>query len=158
MANLLVVCGLPGTGKSTLAKKVADKINGTILRTDVIRRELEKLDYAEEEKQKVYDEMFGRAKKLLKEGRSVVLDATFDKRKNRQTASNFAQDLRADFKLIEVVCPEKIIKERLMKRKGDASEAKFKHYLEHKKSFQPVKEKHLIIDTSQDIDKQLSRI
>jgi predicted kinase len=37
---LVLVCGLPSTGKSTVAKQIAEDFNGKILRTDVIRREL----------------------------------------------------------------------------------------------------------------------
>jgi len=37
---LIVVCGLPATGKSTLAKHLAADLGGEILRTDIIRREL----------------------------------------------------------------------------------------------------------------------
>lgn len=37
---LIIVCGLPATGKSTLAKHLAIDLGGEILRTDIIRREL----------------------------------------------------------------------------------------------------------------------
>ena len=37
---LIVVCGLPGTGKSTLAKHLSSGLGGKVLRTDLIRREL----------------------------------------------------------------------------------------------------------------------
>lgn len=94
--------------------------------------------------------MFLRAKECLKKGRSVILDATFAKRKNREVAQKIARDLKVDFKIIEVVCPENIVKERMENRRGNASEARFQHYLEYKKTFQPIKEKHLIIDISKE--------
>ena len=37
---LIVICGLPVTGKSTLAKHLAIDLGGEVLRTDIIRREL----------------------------------------------------------------------------------------------------------------------
>jgi len=37
---LIVVCGLPGTGKSTLARHLSSDLGGEVLRTDLIRREI----------------------------------------------------------------------------------------------------------------------
>ena len=54
--KLIIVCGLQGTGKTTVAKKIAEKINAVILRSDVLRMEILKdPKYTEEEKQKIYD-------------------------------------------------------------------------------------------------------
>jgi len=35
---LIIVCGLPGTGKTSLARKIAEKIYAVLLRTDVVRK------------------------------------------------------------------------------------------------------------------------
>jgi len=37
---LIIICGLPGTGKSTLARHLSSDLGGKVLRTDIIRREL----------------------------------------------------------------------------------------------------------------------
>jgi len=37
---LILICGLPGTGKSTLAKHLSSELGGKVLRTDLIRREI----------------------------------------------------------------------------------------------------------------------
>lgn len=155
---MIIVCGLPGTGKTTVAKKIALKIGGILLRTDVIRKELKEENYSQKARQGVYDEMFRRARQLLKESQNVVLDATFYSRKWRKIAKNIAKSLKVDFKIIEVVCPQELVRKRMQKRKGDESEAEYKHYLIYKKLFQPVKEKHTTIDTSRGIDRQLSRV
>lgn len=158
MANLIIICGLPGTGKTTLAKKIAAKIGGVLLRTDVVRKELATQKYTKKERQGVYKEMFNRAKKLLKKDQNVILEATFAERKYRQEAKKIARNLKAGLKIVEVVCPQSLVKERMVKRTGDESQAEFKHYLMYKKFFEPIKEKHIVIDTSQDIDKQLQTI
>ena len=151
---LIVVCGLQGTGKTTVAKKIAVKTKGVLLRTDVIRKEIvKKPTYSEQEEQKVYNKMFSKAKYLLKENRNVVLDATFVMRKYREQAEKISKN--TEIKLVEVVCPEKIVKERIEKRTGDASKAKFEHYLKYKEFFDPITEDHITIDTSKNIDKQL---
>lgn len=148
MAKLTIVCGLPGVGKTTVAKDLSVKTGSVLLRTDVIRKEANILGYSEEEKQLVYDEMLSIAEKLLKGDKNVILDATFNKEKNRQAAQNIAGIDKADFEIVEVICPEEIVKERMEKRSGDESEAKFEDYLKHKKFFEPIKEKHTIIDSS----------
>lgn len=40
MNSLIVVCGLPGVGKSSVAKKIEDKVQGKRFDTDVVRKEI----------------------------------------------------------------------------------------------------------------------
>lgn len=152
---LIIICGLQGTGKTTVAKKVALKINGVVLRTDEIRKEIIKNPvYSKEEKDRVYDEMFSRAKGLIKEGRSVVLDATFVKKENRDRAKGISKE----FRIIEVVCPEGVARERIRKRVGNKNEANFDNYLKYKRFFEAVDEEHMVVDTSKDVDEQLREL
>lgn len=154
---LFIICGLQGTGKSTVAEKISAKVNGVIIKTDVIRGELFKVPaysrkiYSQKQMQQVYDEMFLRTKKIIEKGENVILDATFTKKENR----NKAKAISEKFKLIETICPEHIVKERMVKRFDDSSKAKFEHYLKYKKFFEPIDERHIVIDTSKDIDKQI---
>lgn len=158
---LIIVCGLQGTGKTTVAKKIAERLNAVLLRTDVIRKELtSKPSYTEEEKQKVYNEMFFRARELLKKKRRVVLDATFRKKENRRYAESVAKELSVAFKLVVVECSEKITRERIKNRRRDESDARLEDYLRFKSSFDPIKRNHIIVDNSRNleyIDKQLGR-
>lgn len=147
MPNLTIICGLPGTGKSTQAKKIAAKTNAILLRTDTIRKELGRSKYSVRDRQAVYREMFLRAGKLLGQAKNIVLDATFSKRENREAAKKLAKDCGATFQLLEIICPEKIIKERMKRRAGGESEARFREYLKYKKVFEPIEEKHIIINT-----------
>lgn len=150
---------MPGTGKSTLAKKIKSFVRGTLLRTDIIRKQLlKKPRYTEKEKALVYSKMFALARKELKKGKNVILDATFAKHINRRMAKLLAKKAGADFLILEAVAPEKIVKKRLLNRKGNVSQATFQTYLEHKNIFQPIKEPHYVIDTSKNIDKQLEDV
>jgi len=160
--KLIVVIGLQGTGKTTVAKKVTEMFNAVLLRTDVIRRELFKeRQYTLEETKRVYGEMFERARKSLQEGKTVVLDAMFVKEQERTQARNIADGVGAQFQVVEVVCSEDVIKERIEARSGDASEATFEIYLKFKNLFEPVLEEHITIDNSgslEDIDTQLNKL
>ncbi|MFC6734896.1 AAA family ATPase, partial [Halolamina salina] len=82
---LVLVCGLPGTGKSTVAERIAELLPARMLRTDVVRKELfPEPTYEAEESAAVYDELFDRARDRLDAGEHVVLDATFRRRRLRQ--------------------------------------------------------------------------
>lgn len=149
---LLIFCGLPATGKTTLAKKVAEKINAEILRTDVIRKEIIKEPkYTEEEKDAVYREMFLRAGKLLSSGKNVILDANFYKKSQRDDARRVAVRAHAKFFLVEVACPEEKIRERMRERakEGDESDAnKMDIYYKVKAAWEPITGPHIVVDTS----------
>src|SRR6056297_1237834 len=76
--TVVVVCGLPGVGKTTVAEDIAERLDGRLLRTDVIRKEiLSDPDYTEEEARMVYRELFDRASDRIEDGTSAVLDGTF---------------------------------------------------------------------------------
>src|SRR5437762_372033 len=117
-AMLILVCGLQGAGKTTVAKRIATIISALILRTDVIRKQMfEAPQYTDLEMQKVYDEMFLRARKLLHEKRTVVLDATFLKELNRNQAKELPEESESDFMVVLVQCDdEQVIKKRIGER------------------------------------------
>lgn len=156
---LVVVCGLQGTGKSTVARKIALKTGGQILRTDVIRKEMfERPTYSEEEISNVYAEMFRRAKNALSKG-TVILDATFKSHKDREDARIIAASLGLPFSLVRTICDEAVLKERITARKDDASDARFEHYLATKAAFEPLLHEHVSIDTTHGedaIEKQIA--
>lgn len=149
---LLLFSGLPATGKTTLAKKVAKKINAEILRTDVIRKEIiREPKYTDEEKEAVYKEMFSRAEKMISSGKTVILDANFYKEGQRTEAKKIAGRTGAKFFLIEVTCPEEKIRGRMKIRKKaeDASDAKeMEIYYKIKRVWEPITEPHIVVDTS----------
>jgi predicted kinase len=147
LPTLYIVCGLPGTGKSTVAKLMADRVNATILRTDEIRRRLYPVrTYSPDESQHVYAEMFSHAAARLKEGGNVLLDATFVAATHRATPIALAADLGVSYQLVHVTSSEALIRERLAARTNDPSEADFAIYLRLKRQFEPITEAHMLID------------
>jgi predicted kinase len=133
---VLAVGGLSGTGKTTLAKALAAAFGAELLRTDVIRRELlgdgpqpAQADagvYSPQSRERVYAEMFRRAKSLHGEGISVVLDGTFAEHAQLNAARSIgSQSGHLPF-AIECVCRPETARERIARRLAagrDASDA-----------------------------------
>ncbi len=148
---LVIICGLPGVGKTTVAKNLAPLIDASILSTDKIRKEfISNPTYQREERALIYDVMILLAKYLHQAGRNCILDATFNKEYSRNQVKNMLKISDDQFFIVECTCPEKIIFSRLKNRKDDYSDADVSVYQKMKKIYEPVKGKHITVDTSQD--------
>lgn len=170
---LLIVVGLPGTGKSYFAERIAEKIDAKILRTDEIRKELAGIKkgehryedfgkglYTEEMTKKTYEEMYRRAKEIIRKGDSAILDATFSKKTQREGAYEIAKELNVPYLAIECICPEEIVIKRMKERSGDekaVSDATPEIYWRMKDVFESIGEDeiHITIDTSKNLDENL---
>ena len=82
---------------------------------------------------------------------NVVLDVVFGRETERKKAEILAKQLNTSLKIVEIICEEDIIKKRLEKRVGDESDADFSIYLKLKDLFEPITEKHIIIDNSKGV-------
>ena len=137
--RLVLVGGLPGTGKSTLADGLATELGATLLRTDELRKELAGLPvdrpapapvgaglYTEAATAGAYEEMLARAAVALGMGETVVLDASWTADAWRLAARAIAARTSAD--LVELRCdaPPQVAAERILRRTtlgGDPSDA-----------------------------------
>jgi predicted kinase len=152
---LILFCGLPGVGKTSLANKLGSLINAIVLSTDKIRKELiSEPTYTKEEKKLIYDVMLLVARYLHNEaGVNCILDATFNTEESRRTAIEKLANVSSEqIYIVECVCPEDIVISRLKARKGDYSDADIDIYRKMKQLYEPVKDKqrHIIADTSRD--------
>ncbi len=146
---LILVCGLPGTGKSTVARQISEKAGAPILRTDAVRKEItEKPEYSEEEKRKVYEELFRRAESLLRKGKNVIIDGTFYKKTLRNRVSEISERTGKELKMIECVSPEDVIRKRISGGREDESEADFGVYEKIRDQWEPIESEHITLDTS----------
>lgn len=151
---IVIICGLPGVGKTTFAKKLAPLINATVLSTDKIRKELiSSPTYEKDERRLIYDVMMLLAKYLHNSGANCILDATFNREDSRTEVKKKLGIRDREFFVIECMCPENIIISRLKERKNDYSDAGVEVYQKMKKIYEHVKGKHITIDTTLDPEK-----
>ena len=151
--ELICVAGLPGSGKSVVARRLAERLDALLLRTDATRKELFPApDYSPQEGARTYAEFHRRAEEGLAAGRSVVMDATFHSQASRAQAQAIARRLGVPWRLLLVTAPEEIVRERIARRANDISDADFQVYLEMAAIFEPVTEEHTVIDNSGGLD------
>lgn len=112
---LILVGGGPGTGKTTVARALAQSLGADVVSTDDVRAELVQTGqlagapgvlgeglYSRENMDAVYDAVLRRARTALSEGRTVILDGTWRKESDRDRARRFAADTAAA--LVELAC------------------------------------------------------
>ncbi|MEW6143199.1 MAG: AAA family ATPase [Chloroflexota bacterium] len=165
---LLIVSGLMGTGKTTLAEAVGRKTGAVVISSDVVRKRIAGIQpterryegfesgiYSADFTKKTYDTLYAEASRLLAQGQSVILDASFKKRDERLRAAEVAVKAGARFVVVECVLDEAIITERLRGRavKGtSASDGRLEILGAQKADFDTIAEfsktNHIVVDTS----------
>ena len=146
---LIIVTGLPGTGKTFFARALAEKIGARHFNTDIIRDALGlRGRYDETSKQQVYQEMEQQTASALKSGERVVVDGTFFKKKLRAAYQRLGGKFGTQVHWIVVEAPEEIVRQRVS-QKREYSEADFGVYLKIREAWEPLGAPHLTLRSEQ---------
>ena len=126
---LVLVGGLPGTGKSTVAHSVGEERGRIVLRSDEVRKELAGVEmsthepaafreglYRQDVTAATYSGLLERARGLLGQGYSVVLDASWSSGEWRRAASGLARECAAELIQIRCKAPADVAEERIASR------------------------------------------
>ena len=130
---LVAMTGLSGTGKSSVARRLARALGARVFASDVVRKALAGVAgpapaawgeglYQPERTWATYDRLFALAEASLASGGAVILDATFLTSEQRAGAAAVAARAGARFALVEAVCDEATVAARLAARlaRGDS--------------------------------------
>jgi uncharacterized protein len=121
--RLVVLGGSPGTGKTSIAARLADEIGAVVVSSDGVRTEIPETSdpstrYDVTARHAVYDELRRRAGALLARGESVVLDATWCEPAERAAARVVADRCRAVTTELWCVAPAYVAARRIESRRA----------------------------------------
>jgi hypothetical protein len=151
---LVVLCGVVGSGKSTVAGALADASGGVVISSDRTRKRMAGLEpaarpaaalargiYAKGMSDRVYAGLLERAAPVVDSGRVAVLDAAFPQAARRGAALAWAGARGIPALLVEVACGREVALERLARREAegrDPSDAGPALHAWSVRSFEPV--------------------
>ena len=168
---LIVMSGLTASGKSTVAGRLGELLAGTVLSSDIVRKQLAGLPpeqhayapfgqgiYSPEWTTRTYDELLHQAAPVLAAGGCAILDASFLRASERTRAIEAAKQASARVIMVECVAPRKALLERLAQRQagGTVSDGRPEILKGQVAAQEPVVEfpagDHVKIDTTRGIE------
>ena len=175
---LIAVVGLSGSGKTTIATALQDRTGFTHLNTDVVRKRLAGVTfesprpgefeaglYSPERSRKTYDALFSQAESIISRGGGVILDATFQRRRDREHLQDLAKRHGIMLLLVGCKCDPDNIRARLKERTHRAegpSDADWDVYLQQLSGYEHIdsaeSEQLLELDTTEPTQATIARI
>jgi predicted kinase len=165
-ATWVIFAGLPGTGKSTLARALADRLGAAILDKDRVRAALfpdALTDYSPRQDQLCMRAILEAAAYLTERRRVkyIFFDGrTFSTREQIQNVLQAAEQAGARWRILHVTCADAVAEERLA-RKDPAHPAKNRDpalYRTIQQHFEPIRLANLEVDTTLGIDRNLAAV
>ena len=148
---LVVIGGLPGTGKSTLAAELGQRADLSVIRSDVVRKRIAAAEtadpshaghfqsgiYTPEWTSRTYAECLNQARQHLQHGQRVIVDATLSTEQHRLAFLNLAADFAVPHVGLLCHAAPEVVRERLAQRKNDASDADWDIYQKAALNWEP---------------------
>jgi predicted kinase len=156
---LILMAGLPGTGKSTVSRVLAVEFGGTVINKDEVRAGLFQpgdVDYSTEQDEFCMRIMLKVAGYIFRKdpARNIFFDGrTFSRRYQLDRATGYAQATGQRWRILECVCSEDTARKRLEEDPAHlAANRDFNLYMEVKRRFEEITLPKTVIDTDQSLE------
>jgi len=176
--TLVLVCGLSGTGKSTVARLLGDYTGFQVFNSDAIRKRLAHRPpntrttqeyrtgiYRDSLTQLTYGTLLVEAERCLKRGQGVIVDATFKNPEHRRLFLNLATSVGVPVLIVECWAEEEEIFRRLNERgqkPEEVSDATWEVYLCQREEFIPLRDIpdncHLRVNTTANLEDAVAKV
>jgi uncharacterized protein len=175
-SRLILMSGLSGSGKSTVARQLAQKLNAVHIRSDAVRKHLAEIPlhqrgatrgagsgiYTPEMTQKTYDRLLELGLLLAQQGWPVILDAKYDRTSFRQPVLEAAIAAQIPITIVECTAPVEILRDRLNRRTNDIADATADLLDSQIEAAEPLTDAEraiaVTLQTDQSLEPQLERI
>ncbi|MBJ6799297.1 bifunctional aminoglycoside phosphotransferase/ATP-binding protein [Geomonas propionica] len=174
--TLVLTCGLSGSGKSSLAGELGRELGFDLIRSDLVRKALAGVRasgvepdasyragiYSEEMDRATYGALLAQAELSLTGGNGIIVDATFQRRSDRERFRQLAARLGASCLVLETRCPEAVARERLERRRHDpaeVSDARWEQYQRQRAEFDaPQPGESVLLDSTLPVWDEAERV
>lgn len=169
--EIIIMSGLSGSGKSTVARRLARRLNAIQIRSDAVRKHLGGIPldqrgtdalYTAEMTQITYQRLLELGIILATQGFTVILDAKYDRQLLRGKVIQRCKLKNIPLTILQCTAPIEVLRSRLQHRSGDITDATVDLLESQQQAAEPLTEAEkayvVSIDTTQDLATQLDQL